>query len=115
MPVRQGQPLQAVAQPRLLLSRIAVMRDGRIEQIASPHEIFAKPANLFVASFIGTPQMNLMQARYDGRGGVLGGFKVHEQDLPLPLDGAAEGLREGVPLTLGSRPRAFVLAGEPEP
>ena len=46
-----------------MADRIAVMRDGRIEQIASPHEIFAKPANLFVASFIGTPQMNLMRRR----------------------------------------------------
>ena len=45
-----------------MADRIAVMRDGRIEQVASPHEIFAKPANLFVASFIGTPQMNLMPA-----------------------------------------------------
>jgi multiple sugar transport system ATP-binding protein len=98
-----------------MADRIAVMRDGRIEQIASPHEIFAKPANLFVASFIGTPQMNLMQARYAGRAGVLARFKVDEQELRLPLDGAAEGLREGAPLTLGIRPRAFDLAGEPEP
>jgi multiple sugar transport system ATP-binding protein len=98
-----------------MADRIAVMRDGRIEQIASPHEIFAKPANLFVASFIGTPQMNLMQARYAGREGVLARFRVDEQELRLPLNGAAEGLREGAAMTLGIRPRAFDLAGEPEP
>ena len=97
-----------------MADRIAVMRDGRIEQIATPHEIFAKPANLFVASFIGTPQMNLMGARYTGRDGVLARFKVDEQELRLPLDGAAAKLAEGTPLTLGIRPRAFDLASEPE-
>jgi ABC-type sugar transport system ATPase subunit len=97
-----------------MADRIAVMRDGRIEQIATPHEIFAKPANLFVASFIGTPQMNLMDARYTGRDGVLARFKVDEQELRLPLDAAAAKLAEGTPLTLGIRPRAFDLASEPE-
>ena len=42
-----------------MADRIAIMRDGVIEQIASPHEVFARPTTLFVASFIGTPQMNL--------------------------------------------------------
>ncbi|TJX32365.1 MAG: ATP-binding cassette domain-containing protein, partial [Mesorhizobium sp.] len=45
-----------------LADRIAIMKDGLIEQVGSPHEVFAKPANAFVASFIGTPQMNLLEA-----------------------------------------------------
>ncbi len=45
-----------------MADRIAIMRDGLIEQVGTPHEVFAKPANVFVASFIGTPQMNLMEA-----------------------------------------------------
>jgi multiple sugar transport system ATP-binding protein len=97
-----------------MADRIAVMRDGRIEQVASPHEIFARPANLFVATFIGTPQMNLMQARFTGGEGILAHFKVDEQELRLPLDGAAELLTPGAPMTLGIRPRAFDLASEPE-
>jgi multiple sugar transport system ATP-binding protein len=48
------------------LNRIAIMRDGRIEQVGTPHEVFAKPANVFVASFIGTPQMNLLEAELKG-------------------------------------------------
>ena len=44
-----------------MADRIAIMRDGVIEQVGTPHEVFAKPANLFVASFIGTPQMNLIE------------------------------------------------------
>ena len=45
-----------------MADRIAVMQEGRIEQIASPHELFSMPTNLFVAGFIGTPQMNLLEA-----------------------------------------------------
>ena len=43
-----------------MADRIAVMRDGMIEQLGSPHEVFTRPANVFVAGFIGTPQMNLI-------------------------------------------------------
>src|SRR5579883_3042179 len=49
-----------------MADRIAIMRDGVIEQAASPHEVFARPANVFVASFIGTPQMNLLDATFAG-------------------------------------------------
>jgi ABC-type sugar transport system ATPase subunit len=98
-----------------MADRIAVMKDGRIEQIASPHEIFAKPANLFVASFIGTPQMNLMPASYGGSDGGVARCRVDQQDLHLALNGAAAQLREGAALTLGIRPRAFDLASEAEP
>ena len=51
-----------------MADRIAVMRSGLIEQVATPHGIFAKPANLFVAGFIGTPQMNLIAAELEGFG-----------------------------------------------
>ena len=42
--------------------RIVIMRDGFIQQIGTPQEVFNHPANLFVAGFIGTPQMNLFDA-----------------------------------------------------
>src|SRR5436190_3945258 len=45
-----------------MADRVAIMKDGLIEQVGSPHDVFAKPANVFVASFIGTPQMNLLAA-----------------------------------------------------
>ena len=44
-----------------LADRIAVMKDGIIQQLASPSEIYAKPANLYVADFIGSPAMNLIK------------------------------------------------------
>ena len=46
-----------------MADRIAIMRDGLIEQVGTPHDVFAKPVNVFVASFIGTPQMNLISAQ----------------------------------------------------
>ncbi|MCD7722448.1 MAG: sn-glycerol-3-phosphate ABC transporter ATP-binding protein UgpC [Clostridiales bacterium] len=42
--------------------RIVIMKDGFIQQIGTPQEVFARPANLFVATFIGTPQMNIMES-----------------------------------------------------
>ena len=46
-----------------MATKIAVMRDGFIEQVSSPHDIFAKPNNIFVAGFIGTPQMNILDCK----------------------------------------------------
>ena len=90
-----------------MADRIAVMRDGRIEQVASPHEIFAKPANLFVAGFIGTPQMNLVPATLIERTSSGVRFALGDQQMILPVDGATRKFRSGVELTLGIRPRAI--------
>jgi multiple sugar transport system ATP-binding protein len=46
--------------------RITVMRDGKIQQVGTPREVYEKPANAFVAQFIGTPPMNLLHATVDG-------------------------------------------------
>ena len=96
-----------------MADRIAVMRAGRIEQIASPHAIFARPANLFVAGFIGTPQMNLIEAAVDR-------VSSHGRPLPQrqPAGQPAARRRRPAPrasvtkVTLGIRPRAFELASE---
>jgi multiple sugar transport system ATP-binding protein len=72
-------------------TRIAVMRKGVLQQQGSPHELYNRPANLFVASFIGSPSMNLFQARidvHDGRLACLVGSGNHP--LPLPDEVAAE-------------------------
>ena len=42
--------------------RVAVMRDGKIQQVDTPQALYARPANLFVAAFIGSPAMNLVEA-----------------------------------------------------
>ena len=95
--------------------RIAVMHDGSIEQVASPHDIFASPANIFVAGFIGTPQMNLIAGRdlKPGDGGMR--LNLCNQDIMLPLAEwavAAVGAVGNGGINVGIRPRSFDLASE---
>ena len=98
-----------------MADRIAVMRDGRIEQVASPHDIFAQPANLFVASFIGTPQMNLIEADLIGLEPGFARLRLDQQEIRLPLAQADGRLAMGERVTLGIRPRAFDLGSEAGP
>ena len=80
--------------------RIAVMHDGRLQQCGTPDDIFDRPANTFVARFMGTPPMNL------ARGFVRGGF--------VELAGARLRVPAGVgdgPVVAGLRPEALRLAG----
>jgi ABC-type sugar transport system ATPase subunit len=97
-----------------MADRIAVMRAGRIEQAATPHEIFAKPANLFVAGFIGTPQMNLLDAAYVGEEGGSPGSGSTGQEIRPAAGGDPRRAGPGAKVTLGIRPRAFDLASEPD-
>jgi multiple sugar transport system ATP-binding protein len=82
--------------------RVAVLRDGVLQQFGDPQELFHRPVNLFVAAFIGSPAMNLVGARCDGERIAFAGHV-----LPLPADFA--GTRGDV--VLGLRPGAFELAG----
>jgi multiple sugar transport system ATP-binding protein len=50
-----------------LADRIVIMHEGRIQQVGTPLDVYDRPANLFVATFIGSPSMNLIAGRYDGR------------------------------------------------
>ena len=52
-----------------LADRIVVLRDGRVEQIGTPLELYDDPANLFVAGFIGSPRMNFLAAEVVARRG----------------------------------------------
>jgi multiple sugar transport system ATP-binding protein len=68
--------------------RVAVMRSGVLQQTGAPQTVFDRPANLFVASFIGSPPMNLVQARLEERGDELVA-RVGEQEILVPADVAA--------------------------
>jgi ABC-type sugar transport system ATPase subunit len=59
-----------------MAERIVVMRDGVIQQIGSPRDIYREPANTFVARFIGSPGMNLLDARITGADLLIGGAKA---------------------------------------
>ena len=67
-------------------TRIVVMRDGFVQQIAPPQELFNKPCNLFVATFIGTPQMNIIPGRLEaGENGLFVCFGDATETIRLPL------------------------------
>jgi multiple sugar transport system ATP-binding protein len=80
--------------------RVAVMRDGRILQVDRPQRLYEEPQDLFVAAFIGSPAMNLVEARIDGNAVVFGQFRV-------PLDPARRPAPSATEVVLGIRPEAF--------
>ena len=69
--------------------RVAVMRDGELQQVDTPQRLYDAPANLFVASFVGSPPMNLFEAVVGRDNGRLV-CKVGEVEVDLPADVAAE-------------------------
>ena len=85
--------------------RVALMRDGRIEQLDKPNTLYDKPRNLFVAGFIGSPAMNIVRGKFVG-GTVAAGGLV----LPLHRDAQALQPYEGRDVLVGIRPEAFADA-----
>jgi multiple sugar transport system ATP-binding protein len=81
--------------------RVAVMRDGVVQQLDTPQNLYRHPANLFVAAFIGSPSMNLLEARIENG-------SVRFADQRIPLDAATD-LRDydGRTVVLGIRPGDF--------
>ena len=75
--------------------RVAVLRDGKVQQVDTPQTLYSAPANLFVAAFIGSPAMNLVEA--DTADGTLG-FAGHRMNIPAPTAGR---------VIVGIRPEAF--------
>ena len=87
-----------------MADRIVVMHDGRVEQIGAPLELYDRPANLFVAGFIGSPAMNFVEGTIAADGfAAKGGLK-------LPLVRAPNG-SAGRPAIYGFRPEHFHLSG----
>jgi multiple sugar transport system ATP-binding protein len=88
--------------------RVAVMRDGRIQQVDTPQRLYASPVNLFVAAFIGSPSMNLVEATIDGDAVRFAGFA-----LPLDVSRRPQGGPDRV--ILGIRPESFEDAALADP
>jgi multiple sugar transport system ATP-binding protein len=76
------------------------MRDGRIVQIDVPQRLYQAPVDLFVAAFIGSPSMNLVEARLDGEAVTFGQFRVPLAPGRRPAPGVTD-------VVLGIRPEAF--------
>ncbi|GIK98264.1 MAG: sugar ABC transporter ATP-binding protein [Alphaproteobacteria bacterium] len=95
-----------------MADKIVVMRDGLVEQIGSPLDLYDAPANLFVAGFIGSPAMNIIPGRLKREGGPP--HVESERGLRLPLPGAMGG-KDGQAVLYGMRPEHVSLdpAGVP--
>ena len=92
-----------------LADRIAVMRDRRIQQIGTPQEIYQRPANRFVATFVGSPAMSFLPGRLAGTAGQWR-FETDGHALPLPDYAFAAAPQDGMPIELGIRPEHVELA-----
>jgi multiple sugar transport system ATP-binding protein len=84
--------------------RVAVMREGRILQVDTPHALYTEPKNLFVAAFIGSPAMNLVEAEISEGGVAFGGYRI-----------PAHPPRSNGRLIVGIRPEAFEDAAFGDP
>jgi multiple sugar transport system ATP-binding protein len=80
--------------------RVAVLRDGRILQVDAPQRLYEQPRDLFVAGFIGSPAMNLVEATIDGDEVAFGQFRVPLNRLRRPAAGTRH-------VVLGIRPEGF--------
>jgi len=93
-----------------LATKIAVLKDGELQQVGTPAEIYNRPNNLFVADFMGSPAMNLLEGaieRADGQPCV----RLERRDqapilAPAPASADASALREGAKVIFGIRPEA---------
>jgi multiple sugar transport system ATP-binding protein len=102
-----------------LADRIAIMRDGRIQQLADPQTIYNKPDNKYVADFIGSPSINFISGTIENAGG---GKSFKSGGMAIALDryafrnGGAEAV-DGKPVVFGIRPEqvAFGAAAGAEP
>ena len=91
-----------------MADKIVVLHDGVIEQMGSPLDLYDKPANLFVAGFIGSPAMNMF------KGVIRAGAKPHfetEEGIPLPLASAPAG-SDGRAAVYGIRPEHLSIGGD---
>ena len=93
--------------------RVAVLKDGLLQQVDGPTDLYERPDNLFVAGFIGAPSMNLRMARLSSSAGPDGGWQLQMGsqvlDLPERVLDARPALRayDGADVVVGIRPEAF--------
>jgi multiple sugar transport system ATP-binding protein len=86
--------------------RVAVLKDGILQQVDTPAHMYDNPANVFVAGFIGSPAMNLFEVGVQGET-----MKFGNADVPLRREAAGEAHKAGDAVTLGVRPEEMELVG----
>jgi multiple sugar transport system ATP-binding protein len=94
-----------------MATKIAVMKGGIIQQFGSPKDIYDRPSNTFVATFMGSPAMNLLKGK-TAKNGADWAFDHGGEMVTIPRHIDTTGLREGQEVLLGIRPEAVHLAAE---
>ncbi len=93
-----------------LATRIAVLKDGELQQVGTPHEVYNRPENLFVADFMGSPSMNLLEGRVSRSNGaasvVIERVGPDPIAFPVPASANVEKLSDGAKVIFGIRPEA---------
>jgi multiple sugar transport system ATP-binding protein len=89
--------------------RVAIMNNGRIQQLAPPKEVYRRPANRFVAGFIGSPSMNLLIGSIKGNN-----FHSNFEDIGIRLPNSLAADVTTDPLTLGVRPENVQIVDTPD-
>ena len=87
-----------------LADRLAIIDRGRIQQVGAPRDLYDGPDTLFVARFIGYPQMNVLDAVIEG--GIVRAGALH---FPIQTTGIPGHLRNGAPVKLGIRPEHLAI------
>ena len=91
--------------------RVAVLKDGLLQQVNTPRSLYDRPGNAFVAGFIGSPAMNLKTVPL-----VDGGARLGDLVVPLPRDVVADATKSNLSeVTLGIRPESFAVATDGQP
>jgi multiple sugar transport system ATP-binding protein len=89
--------------------RVAILRDGRLEQVDAPQTLYDRPASLFVAAFMGSPAMNLLRGRIVAEEGMRCALRLGSARLPLP-----DSLLEARPALMGRAGEEVVVGIRPE-
>ena len=93
-----------------MADKIVVLRDGVVEQVGSPVELYARPGNQFVAGFLGAPQMNFLPGIVTEGSGLP--VAVDDSRTVLPLTTRARGLHAGSAVTVGIRPEHLAITAD---
>jgi multiple sugar transport system ATP-binding protein/alpha-glucoside transport system ATP-binding protein len=91
-----------------LADRIVVLKDGHIEQVGTPMDLYKKPGNLFVAQFIGSPAMNILPATVDSAGATTAISHVGGNKVSVPI--ATPASAKGTTVSFGVRPEDLFIA-----
>lgn len=89
--------------------RIALMNKGHLQMLDTPHNVYHRPANIFVATFIGSPSMNVITADIEGRDMILGGERVELPEMWLNQIASSKAKST----KLGIRPEDIILSNTP--